>query len=194
MKLDDPYINYLIITAYKSKTDDIENRMQNSYLMDELIYRDFNVLEMHGDMPSFLAYKECNDNDLRYDAIEVMDKFKQEFSIIKYTNESEAKKLLYDGREDILGIVKYEGVEENHNFFVNGQAFSFEPRKRYWTPKGLKDIKEGMILEIKNNQGEWIEKKVKDPEVEYERIYKLMLKYNKIRVVHNDDFLKNFGG
>jgi hypothetical protein len=190
IKLNDPYINYIIITGYKSEGDDLENRMQNSYLMDELLYRDFNVLEMKGKMPSFLAYKECDDNDLRYDAIELMDKFKQEFAIIKYTGDNEAKKILFDGREHLLGLVQYDGVEENHNFFVEGQAFSFEPRKRYWTPKSVKDIKKGMIVELKNNQGEWIEKKVKDPEVEYERIYKLMLKYNKLRIEHNDEFLK----
>lgn len=182
MRLDDPFINYIIISAYQSKEDDIKNRLAFSRLQDKLIYKDFTILEMGGVQPSYLAYKDCDNDELRYDAIELMDSMKQEFVIVKYKGETEAKKILFDGRENLLGIVGYNGNENNHNFFVEGVSFSFEPRKRYYKPNGLKDFKEGMIVEILNNDGQWIEKRVKDPEVEYERMYKLLSKYNKIRI------------
>lgn len=182
MRLDDTNINYLIVSAYQGDKDDFTNRLENSKLFDSLIFRDFTVLEMGGNQPSYLAYKDCDNDEIRYDAIELMDMFKQEFVICKYMGESEAKKIMFDGQEKILGIVKYKGNNDNHNFFVEGNAVSFEPRKRYWKPSKSSDFKEGMIVEIKNNNGEWTEKVVKDPEVEYERMYKLLIKYGKIKV------------
>lgn len=190
MNLKDPYINFLIISAYTSENDDFKNRLNNSELEDEIINRDYTFFPMTGKQPSFLVYKDCDNNELRYDAIELMDKFNQTFVIIKYKSEEIAKKILHDGREDLLGIVNYTGEENNYNFFVEGRPFSFEPRKRYRYPKELKDFEVGMVVEILNNEGKWVEKKVKDPEVEYERMYKLLIKYNKIRVEYDDTHLK----
>tara|TARA_R110000772_G_scaffold5341_4_gene19176 strand:+ start:1449 stop:2018 length:570 start_codon:yes stop_codon:yes gene_type:complete len=187
MRLNDPYINYIIVSAYQSKEDDLKNRLEFSRLQDKLIYKDFTILEMGSNsQPSFLAYKDCDNNELRYDAIELMDNFKQEFVIVKYLNESDAKKILFNGTELLLGVVEYSGDSNHHNFYVEGQGFSFEPRKRYWTPKKVTDFKSGMIVEILNNDNQWIEKEVKDPEVEFERMYKVLSKYNKLRTESKD--------
>lgn len=186
MRLDDSYVNYIIISAYQSNTDQLKNRLEMSRLSDDLVYKDFNVMEMGGTQPSYLAYRECDNDELRYDAIELMDRFKQEFVIIKYRGEQDAKKILFDGRENLLGIVEYSGNNEHHNFYVEGSGFSFEPRKRYWSPRLSHHFKEGMIVEYKDNNGQWIEKIVKDPEVEYERMYKLLIKYDKIRIEFKD--------
>tara|TARA_R110000772_G_scaffold2410_4_gene8539 strand:- start:29920 stop:30480 length:561 start_codon:yes stop_codon:yes gene_type:complete len=186
MRLNDPYINYIIISAYRSNEDNLKNRLDLSRLQDKLIFKDFTILEMGGTQPSYLAYKDCDNDELRYDAIELMDSFKQEFVIVKYLNESDAKKILFDGRELLLGVVEYSGNTSHHNFYVEGQGFSFEPRTRYWIPKKSKDIKKGMILEILNNDNQWVEKEVKDPEVEYERMYKILSKYNKVRIAYKE--------
>lgn len=186
MILDDPYINYIIISGYQSDEDDLTNRLYHSRLFDRLIFKDFTVLPMGGKQPSYYAYKDCSNDELRYDAIELMDAFKQNYVICKYTGETEAKKIIFDGRESLLGIVKYEGNDNNHNFFVEGNTFSFEPRKRYWTPTKVDNFKENMIVEIMNNNGQWVEKKIKDPEVEFERMFKLLIKYNKIRIPYKE--------
>lgn len=192
MRLDDPYINYIIISAFQSKEDDFKNRLESSRLYDQLLFKDFTVVSMGGEQPSYLAYKEDYENDdLRYDAIELMDNFKQQYVIVKYKGEEESKKILFDGQEELLGLVEYRGEETDYNFFVEGKAFSFEPRKRYINPSNISDFKEGMVVEIKNNHGQWVQKKVIDPEVEYERMYKILMKYNKIRIEHNGDHLKS---
>lgn len=180
MRLDDPYINYIIISAHQSKDNGLDNRLEMSRLQDKLILKDFTIMEMGGSHPSYLAYKECGNDELRYDAIELMDSFRQEFVIVKYRNESEAKKILFDGRENLLGVVEYSGQDNHHNFYVEGRGFSFEPRKRYWVP-GVNQLRKGMIVEVMNNQGQWVEREISDPEVEYERMYKLLSKYNKFR-------------
>ena len=182
MKLDDPYINYIVISAYKGTSADVENRLSHSRLCDSLLYKDFTIIEMSGTTPSVLAYKTMDNNDLRYDAIELMDKYSQEYVIVKYKGETEAKKIHFDGREMLLGIVKYDGDASNHNFFVEGTAFSFKNKKRYNIPKRMEDFKKGMIIEMKNNNGDWVESTVNDPEVEYHRMYKILMRYDKIRI------------
>ena len=188
MRLDDPYINYIIISAYHSKEEDFKNRLEHSRLLDKLIFRDFTVMEMGTDngQSSILAYKECSDNELRYDAIELMDDFKQEFVIVKYKDEVDAKKISHEGREYLLGVVEYSGEDNHHNFYVEGAGFSFEPRKRYWTPSKPSDIKAGMVVEFMDNNNQWVSKEVRDPEVEYERMYKTLVKYNKLRIEYKD--------
>ena len=47
MRLNDPYVNYIIISAYKGGDIDLDNRLAMSKLQDKLIYRDFNVLEIN---------------------------------------------------------------------------------------------------------------------------------------------------
>jgi len=190
MNLKDPYINFIIISSYLTENDDLENRINASELEDEIINRDFTFFKMSGSQPSLLAYKDCDNNELRYDAIELMDKFRQNFVIIKYKEENTAKKILHDGRENLLGIVNYTGDENNHNFFVEGTPFSFEPQKRYRKPKRIEDFKPGMTIEFLNNEKQWVKKKVKDPEVEYKRMYKLLIKYDKIRIEYDESHIK----
>ena len=43
------------------------------------------------------------------------------------------------------------------------------------------DFKVGMIVEYLNNKN-WIKREVKNIDVEYEDLYKLLIKYDKIRV------------
>ena len=59
--------------------------------------------------------------------------------------------------------------------------FSFVESKRYRIPKSKDDFKAGMIIEYFNNN-QWSQKVVENPNDEWERMYKLLLKYDKIRV------------
>ena len=51
----------------------------------------------------------------------------------------------------------------------------------YYTPSKT-DLKEGIIYEYKNNSGIWLEKKVIDPEREYNNLFELLIKYKRIRI------------
>ena len=186
MKLDDPYINFIIVSSYRSDKSDLDNRISFQKLNDSLLLRDYIVIEISGDKPACLAYKECDNNELRYDAIEIMDLYKQEYVIVKYKGEEESRKVTFEGKETLLGVVGYQGDESKHNFYVEGLAFSFEERKRYWIPKNQSQIKNGMIVELLDNNGDWIEKEVVDSDLEYHRLYRLMIKYNKMRIAYKD--------
>jgi hypothetical protein len=130
---------------------------------------------------SVIAFCEKDTDNLRKDALFLLNQFNQECSIIKYLGESGAKKIFKDGSEKPLGIVMYNTDSENISYIHNGLSFSFLEKKIYWLPKKKEDFKKGMIVEYMN-QDKWFEKTVNNPSEEYDKMYKLLLKYNKIRI------------
>jgi hypothetical protein len=130
---------------------------------------------------SVIAFSEKDSDCLRKDVLFLLSQFNQECAIIKYPGESGAKKIFKDGSEKPLGMVMYNTDSENKSYIHNGLSFSFVEKKRYWLPKKKEDFKKGMIVEYMN-QDKWFEKIVDNPSEEYERMYKLLLKYNKIRI------------
>jgi hypothetical protein len=70
---------------------------------------------------------------------------------------------------------------DNISYLYRGLSFSFVESKRYWIPKNKDDFKVGMIVEYFNNN-QWSQKVVENPNDEWERMYKLLLKYDKVRV------------
>jgi hypothetical protein len=81
-----------------------------------------------------------------------------------------------------MGVDIYNTDAENISYLYNGVSFSFVEQVRYWKPTKKEDFIVGMLVEYFNNN-KWYEKKVEDPINEYDKIYKLMIKYDKIRVV-----------
>ena len=129
---------------------------------------------------SVIAWGPDNDS-LRRDIIFLLDHFHQDCAIIKYNGDSNAKKVFVDGSEQPLGLVMYNTDSENKSYLHNGVSFSFVEAKRYWIPKTMEDLKVGMIVEYMNNN-KWYEKKVQNPKEEWEKLYKLLIKYDKLRV------------
>jgi len=111
----------------------------------------------------------------------LLNQFHQDCGIIKYKGENGAKKIFKDGSEKPLGIVLYNTDSENISYLYNGLSFSFVEQLRYWKPTKKEDFKIGMIVEYLNNKN-WIKRVVKNPEGEFEDLYQLLIKYDKIRV------------
>lgn len=130
---------------------------------------------------SVIAFGKVDNDNLRKDAIFLLSHFNEDCAIIKYQGESNAKKIFKDGSEKPLGIVLYNTDSENISYLYNGFSFSFVESKRYWKPTKIEDFKVGMLVEYLSNN-KWYEKKVENPKDEYEKLYKLLIKYNKVRV------------
>jgi hypothetical protein len=75
----------------------------------------------------------------------------------------------------------YNTDAENISYLYNGVSFSFVEQVRYWKPTKKEDFRVGMLVEY-FNKDKWYERLVEDPSQEYEKIYKLLIKYNKVRV------------
>jgi hypothetical protein len=175
MNLENPQISYLLISS--NKLDDI---------VSVLYSRDYQILEMKNYesgifSDSILAYGAIDSESLRNDIIFLLDKFDVDSAIIKYKGEIKPRRISNSGSERILGVIKYD-ENCNSSYIYKGMSFSFFEEKRYWIPKQKEDFRIGMVVEYFNNN-QWNEKLVENPNEEWYSMYKLMLKYNKIRVL-----------
>ena len=80
-----------------------------------------------------------------------------------------------------MDIILYNTDSNNRSYILNGLSFSFIEEQQYYIPRKKDDFKVGMIVELFSNN-KWIEKKVHNPEIEFEKMYALLMKYNKIRI------------
>jgi len=171
------------MSATHKLNDSYSNSVLSSRLEDALYLKGYNLVKLGNDNDiSFIAFKENyeNNNELRYDAIELMDAFYQDSVIVKYFNENKAKRIMKDGSERTVGISNFNGDMEN-SYYNKGFSFSFIDEQEYFVPKKESDLKSGMIVEIKNNQNQWIPREVMNVSDEWGKMYNLLVKYNRIR-------------
>ncbi len=131
---------------------------------------------------SVIAFGRVDNDNLRKDVLFLLNQFHDDFAIVKYMDELGVKKVFSDGSEKPLSISMYNTDSENISYLYNGFSFSFVESVRYWKPRKKEDFKIGMLVEYFNNN-KWFEKKVENPSDEYERLYRLLIKYDKVRVV-----------
>lgn len=192
MNLDHKKSYYILISACSDLQDDYTNEVQSSRLEDSLYLKEYTIIKVgNGDstnMVSYIGFKEGinsdENNELRYDAIELMDKFYQSSVIVKYYNEKKPKRILKNGSERPVRISKFNGDMEN-SYYSDGFSFSFIDEQEYYKPNKLSDIKSGMVVEVKNNHNEWIPREVVDPKKEWDNMYNLLVKYDRIRILKN---------
>jgi hypothetical protein len=101
--------------------------------------------------------------------------------IVKYSKEDSPKRISNSGEEHPLGIIVYNTDSEKKSYIYEGVSFSFIEQQLYYFPSKKEDFKKGMLVEFLNNNN-WIQKRVNDPESEYNNMYSLLIKYNKIRI------------
>jgi len=130
---------------------------------------------------SVMAYGKVDNDTLRKDVIFLLNHFHQESAIIKYKGEKSPRRIYRTGAEKLLEINMFNTDSDNISYLYRGLSFSFVESKRYWIPKSKDDFKVGMIVEYFNNN-QWSQKVVENPNDEWERMYKLLLKYDKVRV------------
>jgi hypothetical protein len=127
------------------------------------------------------AYSQIDNDQLRKDLIFLLNHLHINSAIIKYRGETQFKNVYKDGQEKPLSISYYNTDDDKESFIYNGVSFSFIEEKMYWRPTKREDFKIGMIVEYLNNN-KWSQQTVKEPEIEFENLYKLLIKYDKIRV------------
>lgn len=175
LNLSNPELSFMLLSS--DKLDD---------MMSILWAKNYQILPIKGYYQeqyedSALAFSAIDNDELRKDMIFLLNHFHQDCGIIKYRGESGAKKVFKDGSEKPLGIVLYNTDAENISYLYNGFSFSFVEQTRYWIPKGKEDLRVGMIVEYLSNKN-WIKKEVRNLDSEFEDMYKLLIKYDKIRV------------
>lgn len=186
INLIDKNVAYLLISPEKNFNLPLENQVACERLCSILYSKGYTILPVQGYYKnkyekSFLAFTDDNNDDLRFDAIYLMDMFEQETVIVKYRGDEFANKIFKDGSEKNLNLSTYDSEMKDRTFLYNGLSFTFTESKKYFFPKKKEELKPGMIVEFFNNN-KWTSKQVGNLDVEFERMYKLLIKYEKLRV------------
>jgi len=183
--LEDRNISYLIISPEKKSNSIKENKVSCDKACSILYSKDYTVIPItgyrngtHGN--SFIAISNDENNALRKDAIYLLDELYQDSLIVKYKNESLPKKISYDGSEKLVKPVIYELNESDTTYVYNGLSFSFIEQRRYKFLSNKSELRKGMIVEFLNNE-KWVEKQIADIDTEYDKMYKLLMRYGKLR-------------
>jgi hypothetical protein len=175
LNLSSPELSFILLSA--SSLED---------MMSILWAKNYQILPIQGYYQekyenAALAFSAIDNDELRKDLIFLLNHFHQDCGIIKYKGESGSKKVFKDGSEKPLGIVLYNTDADNISYLYNGTSFSFVEQVRYWKPTCKEDLKAGMIVEYFSNKN-WTKKEIKNLDIEFEDMYKLLIKYDKIRV------------
>lgn len=175
LDLENPKLSFILISS--DVLDD---------MMSILYAKNYQMLPIQGYYQgqyenSALAFSDIENDELRKDVIFLLNHLKQDCGIIKYKGETGAKKVFSDGSEKPLGIVLYNTDSDNISYLHNGLSFSFVEQVRYWKPTKVEDFKTGMIIEYLNNN-KWYQRKVENPKKEWDDMYQLLAKYDKLRV------------
>jgi hypothetical protein len=183
----DKNISYILFSPEKNYNTVLENNVNCERACSILYSKDYTIIPVSGHYQgklekSFLAISPVSTNDeVRTDAIHLMDWFDQDSVIVKYVGESEATSIKKDGSEKSLKFVIYDSNLENKSYIFNGVSFSFVENKKYYFPKDKNDLRNGMLVEFLNND-EWKQRVIHNVDVEFDKMYKLLIKYGKLRV------------
>lgn len=185
--IKDPNLSYILVSPEKPEFGQIDNNLNCERCCSILYSKDYTVFpiatyERGNPSRSFIAIPSSSSNDeLRRDSLFLMDKFNIESVVVKYHSEDSPTKISINGSEKELGIGLYESSENTKIFVHGGISFNFFEKKKYRFPKDKRELKRGMVVEFFNNN-RWVTKQVHNPDDEWERMYKLLTKYNKLRV------------
>jgi hypothetical protein len=173
-----------------SPGDSSKSSLDNNFLCDKvcniLYSKDYTIFPINEYCngvysKSFIAVSNDSNDKLRRDSIYLIDEFNKDSIIVKYKDEELPKRILNNGSERLLGINAYDGDFNSRAYVYNNSAFCFVEQKRYKVLSDKTQLRKGMVVEFFNNE-KWTERKVDNVDIEYERMYKLLIKYQKLRV------------
>jgi hypothetical protein len=130
---------------------------------------------------SVIAFGRVDNNNLRNDIIHLLNLSNLDHAIVKYLGDTDVRKISKDGSEKNMGVIMYNTDSDNKSYLYNGLSFSFVEKARYWKPSKKEDFRIGMIVEY-FDKDKWCERLVENPQDEYDKLYKLLIKYDKVRV------------
>ena len=186
--LNNNNISYLLFSPENSKLSITENNTIRSKFVNLLYTMNYTIISL--DTFHNGIYEKCflcicsEDNEtLKNESIFIMNQFNKNDIILKYKNEQLLSKIIFNGNEAYMNINYYDSDITKKVYIHEGISFTLNEQKRYFFPKKKEDLKPGMVIEYFNNN-KWCSKKVINVNTEYDKMYKLLMKYEKIRLVH----------
>lgn len=129
-----------------------------------------------------MAFGQADRATLREDATFLSRKFGADGAVVKFAGDTFAVGLRPDGTQRQLDLHMYCTDHDKVAYIHEGVSFSFSERPVYSSPKAARDLSAGMVVEYFSND-RWNKRVVSDPAGEWERMYGLLAKHDKLRVL-----------
>jgi hypothetical protein len=185
--LTNPNISFILINPEVKGSSQLENNWNCERLCSVLYSKDFTVFtvkELYQNQYTncFLGISSENSNDeIRNEALQVLEFLNIDQAIIKYVGVSNPTLILKNGVEKPLEFSVNEGDENSKTYIHDGVSFCFKEAKRFHYPTKKDQLKEGIIVEYYNNN-KWNKKQIVKLDEEFDKMYNLLIKYNKLRI------------
>lgn len=186
-QLINPKLSFILINPEVSNATNLENNWNCERLCSVLYSKDFTVIpirELYQDKYSraFLGISPNINNDhIRQDALQILEFLDIEEAIIKYIDSQSPTKITKSGEETPLTFSVYESDDNSKIYIHDGVSFSFRESTRYFFPKKKEHLKSGMVVEYYNNN-KWNKKQIVKLDEEFDKMYNLLIKYDKLRI------------
>jgi len=188
--LTDPKLSYVLINPEVEGASLLENNWNCERLCSVLYSKDSTVISLkelyqNKYSKSFIGIMSSSNNDeIRQDVLQILNFLKIESAIVKYLDQENPVSITMNGEEKPLLFNSY-GIDEGLKVYIHeGVAFSFVEQKRYFHPKKKEHLKNGMVIEYFNNN-QWNKKQILDLDQEFDKMYNLLIKYEKLRIPTN---------
>jgi hypothetical protein len=186
--INDPKLSFLLLEPINPNVSVYENKINCERTCSVLWSKEYSVIPVkeynnYTHNECFLGISNLSNNDeIRTEALNILNFLNLEYGILKYVGESHPVKIHKSGQEDFLETKIYESNEDNKVYMIDGLSFSFITKNRYFYPRLKEHLKKGMIVEYYNNNI-WNQKTINDLDSEYDKLYRLMIQYEKLRIL-----------
>jgi len=186
INLNDINISYMMCSPEHSALSQMDNNVRCNKFMNMLYSMNYSVLPVYSYEKgvyekNYLAICSEDNDVLRSESIYMMNEFNKDEIIVKYRGDVMLSKIIFDGNEVPVEVNYYDNNESKKTYIHEGISFTLNEKKRYFFPKKKSDLKSGMMVEYFNNN-KWSPKMVNNIDIEYDRMYSLLMKYEKVRI------------
>lgn len=184
--LNDKNISYLIISPEILGISQMENNHRTNMFLNMLYSMNYSIIPIQTYEKgiyekSYIAITPEDNERFKKEIFMIMNQFRKSEVILKWKNDLLLTKMTAEGLEYPMEVNFYDNNLDKKIYIHEGISFSLNEKKRYFFPSKKEDLREGMIVEYFNNN-KWTQKEIFDLDNEYEKMYKLLMKYEKMRI------------
>ncbi len=180
----------IIITSDNTSISDFDRKFHGERIYSVLSSKEFEIIPIkcykdNSIYESFLCLSEIYDsNEFRKEILHILEFLDLDSSFVKYPSSDDFVLISRTGTEEKHVLKMYEESKNDLKFIYESIFFSFEKKQSYFYPKKSNHLKNGLIVEYFNNE-KWNSKEIKNVDEEFDKMYKLLMKYDKLRIPLN---------
>ncbi len=175
MDLNNKDISYVIFSGNKW-----------SQIMSYLYSKEYTIHEMRTVQSDFigkaiLTYSSISNSELEKDTLFILEHFEEDHAYIKFKDTTEIQRISKYNINPV-SVSMYESNDDQLKYIIGEYSFSFNKMDKYMLLEKKEQITEGMCLEYFNDN-KWNKTIVNDVDKEWNSMYSLLSKYNKLRKI-----------